>query len=1025
LNRSQQWRKKTLLAGAVCLCLTAFLLCPDARALDPGRHISQYAHTAWRIQDGYFGRTPQVIAQTGDGYLWIGTAAGLIRFDGVRFTPWSPPAGEQLPSSDIVSLLGARDGSLWIGTMAGLSHWRNGKLSHYVNRRGVIASIFEDRNGVVWVARARPEDTTGPLCQVSGSELRCYGKADGFSTSTGSMAVTEDGLGNLWVGYDTGLARWKAGTSAVYSPSGLKLNGGMAGITGIAAKPDGSLWVGIAPSGPGLGLEKLIDGQWKPLVTPELDGQTLEVATLFQDREGALWVGTLKQGIYRLYHDKVEHFVSNEGLSGNYVQRFFEDHEGNLWIVTSKGVDKLRDTAVVTYSTREGLASEEVDSVFASRDGTVWIGGTDSLDALRENKVSSIQAGKGLPGAQVTSLFEDHTGVLWVGLDRTLTIYEHGIFKRIDRPDGSPMGLVVGITEDVENNIWVETSGTPRALLRIRDLKVREQFPAPQMPAARRISADPSGGIWLGLMDGDLVRYRHGTTDVFHFKPVRLPGVEQVSVDRDGSVLAATEFGILGWKNGRQQTLTAGNGLPCGGAYGFVFDRSGALWLTTQCGLVEITRAELETWWEHPEVRLNPKVFDPADGFQPGAPPFAAAARSSDGRLWFANAGTLQMIDPEHLTANTIEPPVHIEEVVADRTSYLPQDGIRLKPHTRDLDIRYTALSFVDPQKVLFRYMLQGQDTSWRDVGERREASYTNLAPGHYRFRVIASNNDGVWSKTGAELNFVVPAAFYQEAWFKILVAVTTGLVLWSLYLFRLRQATAQVQARLNERMDERERIARELHDTLLQGFNGLMLRFHAVMQEIPANLSTRDKMEQVLESADEVLYEGRERICTLRAEAQPGEDLPGSLTSCGEDLAQNYSARFSMAIVGTPQPLEPVVLDEAFQIGREALVNAFVHSNALRIEGEVVYDSASVRLTIRDNGDGIDEEIVKSGRTGHWGLPGMRERARKIGGQLNVWSAAGAGTEVELILPARVAYLRGAQWLSWKRILRAVSGKS
>jgi len=245
------------------------------------------------------------------------------------------------------------------------------------------------------------------------------------------------------------------------------------------------------------------------------------------------------------------------------------------------------------------------------------------------------------------------------------------------------------------------------------------------------------------------------------------------------------------------------------------------------------------------------------------------------------------------------------------------------------------------------------------------------------------------------------------------------------LYLLRLRQATAQVQARLNERMDERERIARELHDTLLQGFQGLMLRFHAVMEQIPANLPARDNMDQVLESADEVLYEGRERVCNLRAEAQHGEDLPGALARCGEELSQNQAARFSMAIVGTPQPLDPVVLDEAYRIGREALVNAFVHSDALRIEGEVAYDFGGVRVSIRDNGSGIDEEILKSGRAGHWGLPGMRERAQNIGGKLNVWSHRDSGTEVELILPARVAYQRGARWLRWKRISRAVRGES
>ena len=307
-------KSRDVLAPVLILLLLFAAATTSLRGLDPDRHISQYAHTAWRLQDGVFSGAPNALAQTTDGYMWIGTDAGLVRFDGVRFTPWSPPPGEQLPSSTIYSLLGARDGSLWIGTTEGLSRWSNGRLSNYLNGKGAIASIIEDHNGTVWMVRVRAPDTAGNLCQVVGNELHCYGTADGVFAPAGSEAVVEDAFGSLWVGYDTGLLRWKLGASTVYSPNGLKSNAGISGVTSIVARPDGSVWVGMGLSGAGLGLEQIVNGKWKPFVTPELDGSTLEVETLFLDREDALWVGTLKQGIYRIYHDKVEHFTSTEGL---------------------------------------------------------------------------------------------------------------------------------------------------------------------------------------------------------------------------------------------------------------------------------------------------------------------------------------------------------------------------------------------------------------------------------------------------------------------------------------------------------------------------------------------------------------------------------------------------------------------------------------------------------------------------------------------------------------------------------------
>jgi ligand-binding sensor domain-containing protein len=332
-------------------CLCSALFCIRANALDPTRQISQYGHTAWRIQDGVFGGAPHAITQTADGYLWVGTESGLLRFDGVRFVPWTPPEGKSLPSSAIYSLLGASDGSLWIGTRTGLSRWKDGDLVIYQDGRGRINSIVEDRMGAVWIARSRVQDANGPLCQVVGTNLHCYGKADGISSPYAGPLV-EDSLGNLWIGGDA-LCRWKSGSSGTYLQKELKQFEGPNGVEGLAAAEDGSLWVGISRAGKALGLRQFVNGVSKSYVVPGMDGSSLAVDALFLDRSNALWVGTVGQGIYRDYSGRADHFRGADGLSSDSIYGFYQDREGNLWVVTSKGIDCFRDLRVASFSVRE------------------------------------------------------------------------------------------------------------------------------------------------------------------------------------------------------------------------------------------------------------------------------------------------------------------------------------------------------------------------------------------------------------------------------------------------------------------------------------------------------------------------------------------------------------------------------------------------------------------------------------------------------------------------------------------------
>jgi signal transduction histidine kinase len=686
-----------------------------------------------------------------------------------------------------------------------------------------------------------------------------------------------------------------------------------------------------------------------------------------------------------------------------------------MWVATSAGLDCFRDLPVTTYTIREGLPTGEVDSVLASRDGTIWSGTPPSLVALRPERTPVIEVHRA-PGNQVTSLLEDHAGQLWVGVDNFLTIYKNGTFHRIDKPNGKPIGFVVGMTEDVNHNIWAETTGPPKTLFRIQDFKVQEEFPAPQMPAARRIAPAPGGGIWLGLIRGDLARYKNDKLEVFPFRHGAISGldteVNQLLVTSDEAVLGATHFGVIAWRNGIQQTLTVRNGLPCDAVDALVFDNEGDLWLYSQCGLVEVPKGEIQKWWEKPDTIVHFRILDSLDGVRPGQAPFAAAARSPDGRLWFVNEYALQVVDPAHLYMNSIPPPVHIEELAADGRSYDTRGQISLPPLRGELEISYTALSFTLPQKVRFRYKLEGHDAEWQEPGTRRQAFYNDLRPRKYKFLVIACNSDGVWNEEGATLDFSVAPAWYQTIWFRATCAGSFVLLLWALYQLRLQRLQRQFNMRLEARVGERTRIARELHDTLLQSFQGLMLRFQTVDELLPARpMDAKMALERALDRGDQAISEGRDAITGIRASALASHDLVKSITALmtnlNEELAagKGGSVTFHVLVEGTPRIVRPTLQDEIYRIARESLGNAFRHAQARQIETEISYGE-SLRLRFRDDGKGMDPSVVEhGGRPGHWGLPGIRERAEQIGARLEVWSELGAGTEVELNVPGSIAY--------------------
>jgi signal transduction histidine kinase len=418
----------------------------------------------------------------------------------------------------------------------------------------------------------------------------------------------------------------------------------------------------------------------------------------------------------------------------------------------------------------------------------------------------------------------------------------------------------------------------------------------------------------------------------------------------------------------------------------------------------------VQRWWADGAARVRPRLFDQFDGAQPGYVSFNGAARTRDGRLWFANGSLLQMIDPTHIGRNTIAPPVHIEGIIADRVSYAVQNDLRLPALTRDLQIDYTAPSFAMPQKVRFRYKLEGHDEEWHDSGRRRQAFFSNLPPGSYRFRVTAANNDGVWSEAGAQLQFAIAPAFYQTGWFRAVCVAAAGAVLYLVFALYSWQLQARLRGRMEERMTERERIARELHDTFLQGVQGLMLRFQVAMEKIPQSEPARELMSIALQRADDVLTEGRDRVSELRDSTRGYDNLASALQKTGTELVSIFGTAFSLTVEGSPRPLHRLIAEEIERIGAEALNNAFRHAQASRIDVEIQYAPDSLSLRVSDDGAGFEPAAWNDGvQAEHWGLMGMRERARKIHAQLEVTSRPGQGSAVKLHVRGSIAFDRSA----------------
>ncbi len=996
--------------GLACILLAASTC---AFALNPGLDVNQYAHKSWTVREGFFKSAINTIAQTPDGYLWLGTDFGLLRFDGVKAGPWQPPPDQRLPSNRIHKLLVARDGTLWIGTATGLASWKDGRLRQYAEFSGqVVTAVFEDHEGSVWAGTV--ELSNAKLCAIRNGGVQCYGRDGSLGRSV--FSIYED-KGNLWVGASSGLWRWKPGPPKLYP-----VPEGSGEITDVLGVDDGSLWFATR-----LGIRKLVDGK----IEAHPPVGVGRARRLLRDRQGGVWIGTQDHGLVHVHQGKMDAFSQPDGLSADSVYALFEDREGSIWVATLNGLDRFRELPIPSFSVKQGLPPL-VFAVLADLGGNVWLSASvlnrwngAEITAYREHPLRThadrqgsarqrTVTGSGLPEDGVQTLFQDIRGRIWASSLRGAGYLENDRFIS----SGVPGGYVSAMAEDDARNLWIANQDA--GLIRLSPGGEIQQIPwtaLGQKTAAITLAADPrDGGLWMGFFQGGLAYFKDGAVRASYAASDGLGqgGVNGLWVDGDGTVWAATEGGLSRLKNGRIATLTRKNGLPCDAVHWSIEDDDHALWLYLACGLVRIPRTELDAWAAAPNHAISATVFDPADGVRNRATATRsnpAVTKSPDGKLWFTQFDGLSVIDPKNLSFNRLPPPVQIEQIVADRKTYTADAALKLPALLRDLEIDYTALSLVAPEKVRFRYQLEGHDREWQDAGNRREAFYNDLPPRNYRFRVIAANNSGVWNETGASFDFSILPAYYQTTWFRLACAAALLALLGALHQLRLRYLARQFHMRLEERVSERTRIARDLHDTLLQSFQGVLLKFHAVTYALPDRpTEARKTLETVIEEARQAISEGRDAVQGLRSSAVLTEDLARAIGTLGERIAADQDSRtspvFRVYVEGTSRKLAPTPRDELYRIAGEALRNAFRHAAAKRIEVDIHYDRRQLRLRIRDDGKGIDPQVLgEGGRAGHHGLPGMRERAKLLGGKLEIWSELNSGTEIELTISAAVAY--------------------
>ncbi len=946
-----------------------------AFGLNPSLSLTQFIHTSWTESEGAMVPYITAVAQSTDGYLWLGTRQGLLRFDGLHLVPWNPLPGEALPDKSIDSLAASAGGGLWIGTKGRIVRLEHGHLVQYTIMNGSpdggIAAMVEDRAGRLWAGNVRPKAKAGGLVLLDNGRVKTYGTENGLQKPE-VLSLFFDHEGTLWVGTLGGFCKWDAREARCHPVR-----------PPFAAAQDA---------------ETLGPPAQKPFRL---------VKAILQDRQGTMWLGTVGQGLIRVRDDRFESFSRKDGLSSDDVEALAEDREGNLWVGTSNGFDRFREPKVAKWTTFEGLSGNFITAVCSTRGGDVWVGAfSRGLNRIRGNQIVRYSRSSGLPNDTVFSLHEDVNGTLWAGTGKGLARLSGERFVEVPVVDHSPF-LSQTMTSVRSGVLWLADSN--RGLARLRDGRV-EEWQAEGMPsdAVYRLGSSRNGDLWVGyIKDGIAVIRGDSVVQTYTAETGLAAGaVQAIYEDRAGSMWIGTREGLSRIRNGRWTTWTAKQRVPLGGIQAMTEDDGGHLWLVTPAGMLLLTLEDLSRTPDGVPASLFFSTYGPDDGIRIADIPGTMdprLAKSVDGRLWLSTGDGVATIDPASIRTNTLAPPISIEQLIVDgKRMDVTAHDIRFRG--RAVQIDYTALSLTSPEAVRFRYQLEGFDRDWVEAGTRRQIVYANLPPADYRFHVIASNNDGVWNQEGAVLSFRCEPYFYQTRLFSALCLCALGLSVWGVVRLRV----GQIRSRFQLVLAERTRLTREMHDTLLQGFAGVVYQLEAASrQAATAPDLSKKRVERALEQADQSLREAREALSSMRLSALEHSTLSEALLATGKQILEGTPARFDMDVTGRVRQLPYDIQANLYIIAREAINNALNHARPESVTLELAYSRDSVRLTVEDDGVGFDPDNTPV-REDHWGLGGMRERARLIGARLTVQSERGLGTKIAVVVDRGASKSRG-----------------
>ncbi|MBO9712005.1 sensor histidine kinase [Sphingomonas sp.] len=977
----------------------------------PPVRLDHFKHTRWTQEDGAPIGVNDIV-QTPDGYLWIAAADGLTRFDGVSFETVRAPRGTPFTSAPGSQLLVSRAGELWIayGQRGGVAVYRGGRLvdTHMPDPPPMVTNLVETRDGTIWaswggVGAAR-------LARYRAGRWRWVDAEAGLPQGQvlGLMAARD---GTLWITFNHDLPDGETRSSLLTLRPGearLRAMPDRIAWPRLAEDPHGHIWAAGRDSTRMLravgGLPPSLD-----VAYPATPG--LRFATMAFDRWGGVWGSTRSKGLFRVagYETPapdpagaVEAYGPLQGLSGSYTGPMFADREGNLWTGTDMGVDRFRIANVVPEASVPVSALTGM-RIAGAADGTVYVFSNGALYEIAPNARPRLLSGD---FEDLLTICTARAGGIWaISPKRVMRLTRTGIEQTTPPPGGTTGDSCV---EDSQGRLWVADGGGPI----FRQDGAWQQLGGTLLGAsAWDMAATSDGTMAFNISLRQLGLVRGGRTRIIDAAELGLG--ELTAVDAIGDALYISgSGGMVRLRGDRMRRIDANTIRWVAAVRTLLQTPDGSTWLFGLDGISRVSTAALEAAFDHPGSAVPRTLFDTRDGL-PGSVQHIGfrglqLALGGDGRVWALARTALAVIDPATIETNRLAPPVTIRSLTARGALYRDPSKLVLAAGTRAIDIAYTALSFTIPERVRFRYRLEGVDDNWVDPGTRRLASYSNLGPGHYRFQVIASNNDGVWNRTGATLEFDIRPTFWESWPFRLLLAAAAAGLLWFAYSLRLRAIAGRLRMRMAERLNERERIAREIHDTLLQSIQALIMRFQLAAEDLPEGAPARKTLEDALDRADTVLAEGRDRVRDLRL-IDDASDVERMLQAIVRRQAFGPETRVSISSEGNPRPLEPLVGDEVARIANEALFNIWRHAKATRVEVDVQFRPYLFKVLFRDNGVGIDPEVLTRGqRDGHFGLPGMRERAAKLGAQLELARPPGGGTEVTFSIPAAIAYASG-----------------